>query len=98
MSHPLIIVLMRFHFSADAFVSSTMVRKVRSLPPFSLQALGFGWHHQNTSPTINIAAYSSLPSLSSRRHKAEQKILKCSKRFIIFESIRAENVGRLPQH
>jgi hypothetical protein len=40
---------------------------------------GFGWRHQNDSPYINIAAYSSLPALSSRRHKAEQKILKCSK-------------------
>jgi D-Tyr-tRNAtyr deacylase len=39
---------------------------------------GFGWRHQNDSPYINIAAYSSLPAVSSRRHKAEQKILKCS--------------------
>jgi hypothetical protein len=31
-------------------------------------------------PSINIAAYSSLPAVSSRWHKAEQKIVKCSRR------------------
>ena len=40
---------------------------------------GFGCRHQNYLQYFNIATYSSLSALSSRRHKAEQKILKCSR-------------------
>ncbi len=39
---------------------------------------GFGWRHQICSQYSNIAVQSSLPALSSRRPKCEQKILKCS--------------------
>ncbi|MFC1677532.1 carbohydrate porin [Planctomycetota bacterium] len=42
--------------------------------PVAASAVGI----RNTHPTISRVAFSSLPALSSRRPKCEQKILKCS--------------------